>query len=150
MFEAVKRYFSNNNAHSPEQAKKADAQHILMAACALLLEIASADGEFSEDEQGVILSLLEKRYGLCGDDAAELIKAAQAERGKSIDLWQFTNLINQNYSEDDKIGIMETIWKVIYADGRLNGHEDYLVHNLANLLRLSHAQMIDAKLKAKG
>jgi uncharacterized tellurite resistance protein B-like protein len=149
MFEAVKRYLSNTTGLSPDSAKRTDARHIFLAACALLLEIASADGEFSDEEMNIILSILENDYALSGDEATEVIKAAQAERGKSIDLWQFTNIINQNYSEEDKIRVMETVWKVIYADGRLDGHEDYLVHNLARLLRLTHTQMIDAKLKAK-
>ena len=68
---------------------------------------------------------------------------------RSIDLWQFTNLINQNYSTDEKLQIIETMWKIVYADGRLDKHEDYLVHKLSNLLRLTHKQLIDAKLRVK-
>jgi uncharacterized tellurite resistance protein B-like protein len=145
MLELVRRYLSR----PPAASEKRESGNILIATCALLLEMASADGEFSYDELVLILSILEKDYGLGREEAEEMLKAAQAEREKSIDLWQFTSLINRNYSEEEKINIMEIIWKVIYTDGRLDGHEDYLVHHLATLLRLSHTQMIEAKLRAK-
>jgi uncharacterized tellurite resistance protein B-like protein len=149
MLDLVKRYFSNNNARTSASSTGANSHRILVAACALLLEMAAADGEFSADEQGVILSIIRNEYHVSDSEAAALIDAAQAQRKRSIDLWQFTNLINQNYSEEEKIRVMETVWKVIYADGRLDGHEDYLVHNLADLLRLSHSQLIEAKLRVK-
>jgi uncharacterized tellurite resistance protein B-like protein len=146
MLELVKKYLNR----TPATSEKSDSRHILIATCALLLEIASVDEEFSYDELVMILSILEKNHGLTWNEAKEMLKTAQAEREKSIDLWKFTNLINQNYSEEEKINVMEIIWKVIYADGRLDGHEDYMVHNLARLLRLSHKQLIEAKLKARG
>ena len=75
------------------------------------------------------------------------MKSSEAEIEKSIDLWQFTNLINQNYSIEEKLKVIELIWKVAYSDGKLEKHEDYLAHKIAGLLRLSHGQLIDAKLK---
>ena len=148
MLDLVKKYFSPDG-RTPISSQNTDSKHILVATCALLLEMAAVDGEFSDEEQNVILSILRNDHHMSGSEATEIIKSAQAQRERSIDLWQFTNLINQNYSEEDKIRVMETIWNVIYADGKLDGHEDYLVHNLANLLRLSHSQLIEAKLRAK-
>jgi uncharacterized tellurite resistance protein B-like protein len=148
MLDLVKKYFSQNGLPQVS-SQNTGSKHILVATCALLLEMAAVDGEFSDEEQGIILSILRNDHHLCSSEATEIIKSAQAQRERSIDLWQFTKLINQNYSEEDKIRIMEMIWRVIYADGKLDGHEDYLVHNLANLFRLSHSQLIEAKLKAK-
>ena len=76
-----------------------------------------------------------------------MIESSEAELEKSIDLWQFTNCINQNYPIEDKLKVIEIVWEVAYSDGRLEQHEDYLAHKLATLLRLSHKQLIDAKLK---
>jgi uncharacterized tellurite resistance protein B-like protein len=67
----------------------------------------------------------------------------------SNDLWRFASLINKNYSIEEKESIMEMIWRVAYADGHLDKHEDYLVHKMAKLLRLSHKQLIEAKLEVK-
>jgi uncharacterized tellurite resistance protein B-like protein len=78
-----------------------------------------------------------------------LLEASNEELKGSIDLWQFTNLINHNYSIEEKIRVVEMVWNVVYADGKLDKHEDYLVHKLATLFRLTHKQLIEAKLKVK-
>jgi uncharacterized tellurite resistance protein B-like protein len=150
MLDLVKRYFTKNIENRPASTSHEDPQRITVATCALLLEIAAIDNEFSADEQEVILSILKNDYKMSENEATSLIHTAQDEREHSIDLWRFTNLINQNYSEEEKIRVIELVWKVIYADGRLDGHEDHLVHGIANLIRLSHSQLIEAKLRAKG
>jgi uncharacterized tellurite resistance protein B-like protein len=150
MLDLIKRYFIQNNDNRPASIGHEEPRRIMVATCALLLEMAAIDGEFSADEQDVILSILKNDYKMSENEAASLIKTAQAQREGSIDLWRFTNLINQSYSEEERIHIIELVWKVIYADGRLDGHEDHLVHGLANLLRLSHSQLIEAKLRVKG
>lgn len=147
MFDIVKRLLGPTAAGGAAATSRAD--RILVAACALLLEMAAIDGEFSTEEQEAILAILEHDFGVSGSEAADIMEAAQAERTGSIDLWRFTNVINQSYAEADKIRVIETIWKVIYVDGRLKGHEDHLVHMLAKLLHLTHTQLIEAKLRIK-
>jgi uncharacterized tellurite resistance protein B-like protein len=150
MLDLVKRYFTKNIENGPASTRQEDTRRIMVATCALLLEIAVIDGEFSADEQKVILSILKNDYNMSDNEAASIIDAAQTEREHSIDLWRFTKLINQNFSEEERVHVIELVWKVIYADGRLDGHEDHLVHGLAVLLRLSHSQLIEAKLRVKG
>jgi len=149
MIDRLKRIFPGNTGGDDEGKRTSNNKDIHVATCALLLEMATIDGEFSNEEQATIMNVLKDQYGITEDDAKTLMDAARDEVKKSIDLWQFTNLINKNYSEDEKIRVIETIWKVVYADGVLEGHEDYLVHQLAKLLRLTHSQLIDAKLKVK-
>jgi uncharacterized tellurite resistance protein B-like protein len=64
-----------------------------------------------------------------------------------VDLWQFTKLINENYSNEEKIKIIEILWQIVYVDGKMDQHEHYLMNKLQNLLRLTHDQLITAKLK---
>lgn len=128
---------------------KDNAQRIQIATCAILLEIANSDEEFSDIEKENIISILKKDFQLSDESADKLIEISDKEREKSTDMWHFTHLINKNYSIEDKINVIETVWKVIYADGKLDKHEDYLVHKLSNLLRLTHRQLIDAKIKCK-
>jgi len=146
MIDSLKKFFGKST-DSTVNNEEATLHDIRIAACALLLEMASIDGEFNASEKESIISVLKKDYGLADEHAAVLIQAADEELKKSIDMWQFTNLINRNYSKDEKNQIIETVWKVIYSDGRLDKHEDYLVHKLAKLLRISHKELIDAKLK---
>ena len=65
----------------------------------------------------------------------------------SLDLWQFAKLINENYTNEEKIAIIETLWRIVFVDGKMDQYEHYLMNKLKNLLRLSHQQLIDAKLK---
>ena len=147
MIDIVKKFFSGTREPGAAEIREKEPHDIRVATCALLLEMAHIDGEFSDSEKDHILTHLEEDYGLSGDLAEELIEAAKEELKGSVDLWQFTNLVNQNYAVDEKLKIIEMIWKLAYVDGNLDKHEDYLLHKLAKLLRLSHKQLIDAKLK---
>ena len=146
MIDSLKKFFGRSSDWTVDRRETA-LHDIQIATCALLLEMATIDGEFNASEKERIISILKMNYSLSDEDATVLIEAADEELKKSIDMWQFTNFINQNYSKDEKKQVIETVWQVIYADGRLDKHEDYLVHKLAKLLRLSHKELIDAKLK---
>jgi uncharacterized tellurite resistance protein B-like protein len=79
--------------------------------------------------------------------AKELLMLAEEVRSDSFDLQQFTSQINQNFDRAEKLEVMETLWRIIYADGVLDKFEDALARQLAALLRLSHREAIDLKLK---
>ena len=96
-----------------------------------------------------VVDTLRSEFKLSPEYVDELLELAHAEGDKAMDLWQFTNEMNQHYSEEEKMALMEAVWRIIFADGRLESHEDYFAHKLANLLRLTHKQLIDAKLKAR-
>ncbi len=147
MIDLLKRFFGKSAGERSADKEEKASHDVRIATCALLLEMANIDNKFSESERERIIHILKKDFQLSDEHTISLIEAADEELNRSIDLWQFTNLINQNYSEDEKLQIIETIWKIVYADGRLDQHEDYLVHKLAKLLRLTHKQLIDAKLK---
>ena len=149
MIDLVKNFFGKTTKEGPKPEQRATSHDIRIATCALLLEISNIDGEFSETERENIISILKKDYHLSDEHTTAILEASNEELKGSIDLWQFTNLINQNYSLEEKIRVIETVWRIAYADGRLDKHEDYLVHKLAKLLRLSHKQLIDAKLRVK-
>jgi uncharacterized tellurite resistance protein B-like protein len=149
MIDLVKKFFGKTAKDGPKPEERATSHDIRIATCALLLEMSNIDGEFSKTERESIISILKKEYHLSDEHTAALIEASNEELKGSIDLWRFTNLVNQNYSLEEKIRVIETVWKIAYTDGKLDKHEDYLVHKLAKLLRLSHKQLIDAKLRVK-
>ena len=147
MIDIVKTFFQK--APVEEEREEDKAQKIQVATCALLLEVAHSDDEFSGIEEENIVRILKKDFNLSDEYAQELMILSEQERKESIDLWGFTRLINDNYSLEDKIKIIEMVWKVIYADGKLDKYEDHLAHKLAQLLKLEHKQFIDAKLKVR-
>lgn len=120
-----------------------------IATCVLLLEAAHADNDCSPAEMAHVVDTIQKKFRLAPEYAAELIELANQERVNSVDLWQFTNYLNQQISKDEKLAMLEDVWRIIFTDGHLEMHEDHLAHKLANLLRLTHKELIDAKLRAK-
>ncbi|MCK4775238.1 MAG: TerB family tellurite resistance protein [Candidatus Krumholzibacteria bacterium] len=148
MFEFFKKTFGGSQNVTDGAAPVSDSEEDLkIATCALFLEIANIDDEFSDEERVSILSLIKSEYGLTEEQAVQLARRAMEELEGSIDLWKFTNLINEHYTDAEKLRVVELIWRVVYADGKLDEHEDYLVHKLGSLLRLKHKQLIAAKLK---
>ncbi len=147
MIGKLKKFFDKITSDASVDTEEITLHDTRIATCALLLEMANIDGEFSDSERDSIIRILKDNYQLSGEHANALIQAAEDELKRSIDLWQFAKLINQNYSKEEKIEIIETVWQVVYTDGRLDKYEDYLVHKLAKLLRLDHKQLIEAKLK---
>ncbi len=150
MLTKIKDFFNNNASLTADNNSDKKEARIQVAACALLLEMASIDDEFSETEEQGIVAILEKEFGLAEVMAKEVMELAGLELKENVDVWQFTSLINKNYSPDEKIELIELVWKVVYADGHLDKHEDYLVKKLSRMLNLSHKEMIDAKLKVLG
>jgi len=124
-------------------------KRLKIAACALLLEIAAFDGHFHDEEKKVINRLVKSKFGLTHKETKELIDLSHKELKNSIDLWQFTKLINLNYTKKERVHLIEMLWEVVYADEHLHGHEDFLVHKLAKLLKLQHKDLIGAKIRVK-
>jgi uncharacterized tellurite resistance protein B-like protein len=133
-------------ADMPEQN---NLERVRTATCVILLEVARSDDEFSSIEKTTVSAIMKKRFDLPEEAIEELLEIARRKREESVDIWQFTNMINQNYSKKERIRIVEEAWKIIYADDKLDMYEDHFVHKLAKLLRLKHGELIEAKLKVK-
>lgn len=132
-----------------EPQEQVEAERVQVATCIILLEVAKSDDEFSSVEKATVEAILKKKFDLSAEAAEELMEVASRKREESVDLWEFTNLINENYSKEEKKRIVESAWRVIYADEKLDGYEDHFVHKLAKLLQLDHSDLIEAKLKVK-
>lgn len=131
----------------PTTESVAEKDRIQVATCVLLLEMAHSDGEFQDMEAALVRDLLQNKFDLSQAAMDELMTIAQRERKESLDLHQFARQINENFSREEKLEVMDVLWRIIYADGVLDKYEDYLVRKLATLLRLSHREMIEAKVR---
>ena len=118
---------------------------VQLAACALLLELAHADGVMSPEEQAHIEGAVQRHFGLDEATARELIALAETERRQSIDHFQFTRMIAAEYDLGQKMVLAEVMWGVILADGQLATHETWLVRKLAHLLELEPGYLSEAR-----
>jgi uncharacterized tellurite resistance protein B-like protein len=150
LIDSIKDFFNKKISGEALETGPETDKRIQVAASALLVEMARIDNEFSEEEGERIISLLKKEFGLTDEVTLELVEMAELELKAAVDIWQFTSLINSSYTPAEKIRLIELVWRVVYADGKLDKHEDYLVKKIANLLNLRHQEMIDAKLRVMG
>jgi uncharacterized tellurite resistance protein B-like protein len=135
-------------AETPSASGPPGASGVQLAACALLLELAHADGVMSPTEQAHIESAIQRHFGLDDATARELIALAEAERRQSIDHFQFTRIIAAEYDLGQKMVLAEVMWGVILADGELATHETWLVRKLAHLLELEPGYLAEARRSA--
>lgn len=147
MFNFFKNILDGNESRS--QTQDSLKEKVDLATCVLLLEMAHSDNDFSYEEAKAIREILEKDMGLSGDEINEILQEAEKEQAQAIDFWQYANLINDHYSDDEKRKVIEMVWKVVYADGKIDKYEDYLIHKIGYVLHLSQKELIDAKLKVK-
>lgn len=118
-----------------------------VAACALLLEVAYADQEFSDSERRHLEDSVMRHFGLDEETAAQLIEHADGERRMSGDLYGFTSLIMENYNMAQKMVLLEVMWGLVYADGEVAKHETYIMRKVSQLLDVKPAFLTEAKKK---
>jgi uncharacterized tellurite resistance protein B-like protein len=154
MLDAIRRFVNERLTGPGHSAGSEDPtsrhQRVQLAACALLLELAHADNEFSDDERRHIESTMGRHFGLDQAAVAELLTLAEAERTQSLDHFQFTRLIAAEYDLGQKMVLAEVMWGVILADGRLSDHETHLVRKMASLMQLEPAYLAQARQSAAG
>lgn len=156
MLDGIRRFVAEHrlggaSAPEPDTAPaKASPSRVQLAACALLLELAHADGEFAPEEREHIERTLVRHFGLDESTGAELLRLAEAERAQSLDHFQFTRLIVAEYDLGQKMLLAEIMWGVILADGRLSDHETHLVRKMASLMELEPAYLAQARRSAAG
>lgn len=153
MLDSIRHFFEKYlepAADEPPVEGPSDGRRLALAACALMLELAHADDEFSDDERRHIEDTLVRHFALDLEAARELIALADDERKRSVDLYQFTSLIAQSYDEGQRMVLAEVLWRLVYADGELAAHESYLLRKLSALLDLRPGYLAEARRRALG
>lgn len=118
------------------------------AVAALLIEVMRADNELQQDEQETLSLTLQKYFSLQQSQAQELIESANKTVDDAIDYFQFSKQINANCSAQQRIEIVELLWRLAYADGHLDPQEEHVIRRVASLLYVTHEDFIAAKLAA--
>jgi uncharacterized tellurite resistance protein B-like protein len=120
-----------------------------IAACALLIEIATADDNLSKEERDKIKSLMKKTFNLTDEEVIRLITESEEQIENSISLYEFTDVLNNNLNNDEKYKIIKYLWHIAYADGNLDSYEDHYIKTISNNLHFHHKDRIAAKMEVK-
>ncbi len=149
MLDTLRRLLAGGPAQAAPAAAAGSPDHeVRLAACALLLELAHADDEFSPAERRHVEEAIVRHFGVDRAGAVELMALAQDRLGEATDLHQFTSVIARHYDEGQRMVLAEVLWRVVYADGELSRHESYLMRKLANLLELRPGYLAAARRRA--
>lgn len=113
-----------------------------LATAALLVETARADFEADASEHELIAALVSAHFGLDDATAADLLARAGERVDDAVSLYEFTRELNDRLSEAEKLRVLEMMWRVAHADGRIDKHEEHLLRRVADLLHLPHADFV--------
>ena len=147
MLKAISDFFEQRLVPSD---KPAGHRHTLeLATATLLAEVMRLEGVDAVERQAVLQGV-RVHFGLDASQAEELVALAEAEARGATDYYQFTSLIRERYSQEDRQAIVELLWRVAYADATLSAHEIHVIRKISDLLYVSHGAYIAAKMRAKG
>jgi len=142
MLNAIKSFFEEKIKNYEEQ----DSDHALkLGTAALMIEMMLNDGETHEKEESVLKQRLQETFELSESETHDLFELGHNEIKEAVDFHQFTTLIARDFSQPEKIKIIENLWAVAYADNHIDPYEELLVRRISDLIFVSHADFINAK-----
>lgn len=148
MLNSIKAFFEAQLGGGSGADGRSDAD-IQLATAALLVEIGRCDSELDERESKVILERLKQTFDLPDETLEELIGLADEQLRSATDLFQFTQLINKHYSYAEKLRLLDSMWKIAYADDHVDKFEDHMIRKVAGLIHLPHSDFIKSKLRSR-
>jgi uncharacterized tellurite resistance protein B-like protein len=141
----IKRILSFFEDVSKQDSQSSNTHSIDLASLALLIEVAKSDHDISPEELEEIVNLAIKTFGISQSEQETLITQAKEVASNSISLYEYTSVVNEHYSEEQKLQLILAMWRVAYADTRIDRYEEHLIRKIADLIYVPHVQFIKAK-----
>jgi len=145
MIVKIRRFFEQYIVVT-ESISEEELEHQLQLACAaLMIEVLYADYSIDQSEIDTLRKALQDNFDLNKNEAENLIQLAEEERAQATDYYQFTSLINEFYTQQQKRALVTRLWQMAYADHTIHKFEEHLVRRLADLLHVPHSAFIQSK-----
>lgn len=142
MIEALKAFLLGGQR---PRTSRPDAAQI--AIIALLIRAATSDADFAEPERQAIARIAASYFHVSDVELTELMALAQAEEAQTMDLYRWAQTIKQHYDEAARIELIEKLWEVVYADGKLDDYEANLLRRVAGLIYVPDRESGQARLR---
>ncbi len=140
-----KKIFKSEESEKP----LIDDKTSIKACIALLLETSMADEVLEESELFALKETLIKDFNISEEEITELIEISKQNVDDSTSLYEFTRDINDNFDSNERIKLIESMWKIAYADGNIDKYEEHIIRKVSSLIYVAHSDFIQAKLNAK-
>jgi len=149
MLKTIKVFFESKLVPAAaEEPESSNLKTDLASAC-LLIEVMKSDHELDDREAAEFIEILQKQLDISDEDLADLVTLAEAEAKQATSLYEFTSLINAGYDYENKLALIENMWRVAYADERLDKYEEHLIRKISDLIYVSHRDFIRTKHSAR-
>jgi uncharacterized tellurite resistance protein B-like protein len=145
MIRRIQRFFTDHIQSRVHEGQKSDEQALRLATAALLIEVTRADFHVEQSERRAVVSAVQGLFGLSRQETDELVAMAEEEVDDSVSLFQFTQLVDKEFSQQQKAEVIEMMWRVAFADLNKDHYEEYLVRKVADLLHVPHSTFIRAR-----
>jgi uncharacterized tellurite resistance protein B-like protein len=145
MIDKIKSFFSKNVLEPETELTSPDQ----LATAALLIEVMVIDGDLDDQEMQSIAGTLSNMLHLSKEQIDQLIELSREEVADATSLYQFTKEINEHFDIDKKLSLMTAMWRVAFADGHLDKHEENIIRRVADLLHIRHSEYIRCKANAR-
>jgi uncharacterized tellurite resistance protein B-like protein len=126
-----------------------DEHTLQLATAVMLVEVMRADSTFHADEREAVHAALREKFSLGADEAARLAELAEATAHQATDLYTFTSRIDERFGMQQKIRMVELMWRIAYADGHLSDHERHVMWRIADLLHVPQGAYVHARMRAR-
>jgi uncharacterized tellurite resistance protein B-like protein len=150
MLENLRKLLAKLQTDIPDSSTREQRDRLLPeVAAALMIEIARADFETDPGELELVERLVAERFDLDQPAVAALLEKAHKRVADAVSLHEFTHALNYTLTEREKYEMVEMLWRVAQADGRVDKHEEHLVRRIADLLHLPHREFIRARMASE-
>ncbi|MFL2707317.1 MAG: TerB family tellurite resistance protein [Gammaproteobacteria bacterium] len=135
--------FFRKNIKEPE--KEQSSFEIELTASVLAYELARSDGEITHDELSILMDEIESIANKVGKDKEEIFKIIKIYSEDSVSFHEFVEDINKNYSKEEKLNLLKFMWKIAYADKKLDVDEERLIRRMADLIMIKDVEVLKLK-----
>ena len=149
MLKSLKDLFDSLRPAPPGGDARASEHALQVATAVMLVEVMRADATFHAGEREAVHVALRERFALGADEAARLAELAEATAHQATDLYAFTSRIDERFDMAQKIHMIETMWRIAYADGHLSDHERHVMWRIADLLHVPQGAYVHARMRAR-
>ena len=150
MISAIKRFFETQLSTENNQDTLSREHRIRLASAALLFEVLKSDRHIDERETAALRNILARDLDLSETKLNEIIALAEEEAKQAVSLYEFTSLINESYNYEERVQLIENMWRLALADNNLDKYEEQLIRQTADLIYVSHSDFIRTKHKIRG
>ena len=153
MIKSITRFFEEYMEPHESEDESTDVHPIHFATATLLMEVSRSDKRHDDlansVEQEKVLKILSRLFEFSDKEVASLIEIAEDASEDAHDLYSFTKLINEHYDYKARKLLIQDLWEVAYADGRLDAYEEHIIRRISGLVHVANEDFIRAKILAR-